>query len=100
MRHVLTRVQSECLADGLNTHWTVFEHRVVRPMLFGEPTTDYATLVERLNLKDEAQAANLMITVKRRFARAMYEEIGRTVRDLQDTDDELHELLRDLERAR
>ncbi len=98
IRQVLTQVKASCEADGLDAHWTVFEHRVVRPMLFDEPPTDHARLVEQLNLKDEPQAANMMITVKRRFARALYQEIGRTVIDPQQIEDELNELLHDLER--
>ncbi len=100
VRQVLTEVKASCEKDGLDAHWTVFEHRVVRPMLFDEPPTDHAALVEQLSLKDESQAANMMITVKRRFARALYDEIGRTVIEPEQIEDELNELLRDLERPR
>lgn len=100
IRQVLADVRAACHADGLEAHWNVFEHRVVRPMLFNDPPTDYAVLVERLDLKDESQAANMMITVKRRFVRALHTEVGRTVANPEDTEDELHELLRDLERPR
>lgn len=100
VRQVLADVRTACIADGLDPHWDVFEHRVVRSMLLGDPPTDYATLVERLRLKDESQAANMMITVKRRFVRQLRAEIGRTVREPGQIEDELHELLRDLERPR
>ena len=100
VHRVLTAVKAACETDGLDAHWKVFEHRVVRPMLFDEPPTEHATLVKLLNLKDEPQAANMMITVKRRFARALYQEIGRTVIDPEQIEDELNELLRDLERPR
>ena len=100
VRQVLTDVKASCETDGMDAHWRVFEHRVVRPMLFDEPPTDHATLVELLQLKDESQAANMMITVKRRFARALCREIGRTVLDPEQIEDELNELLRDLERPR
>ena len=100
VRQVLTDVRVQCEKDGLDAHWVVFEHRVVRPMLLDEPPTAHAALVERLHLKDESQAANMMITVKRRFARALYQEIGRTVADPSQIEDELHELLRDLEQTK
>jgi hypothetical protein len=51
-----------------------------------------------LDLKDSAQAANMMITVKRRFARALYDEVGQTVSEAGQIEDEIQELLRDLER--
>lgn len=100
VHRVLGTVRDKCMEDGLEPHWTIFEDRVVRPMLMGERPVDYSVLVERLNLKDQSQAANMMITVKRRFMRALYDEVGETVMDPGQVDDELRELLRDLERPR
>ena len=98
VRHVLDEVRSACLEDGLEAHWTVFEARVARPLLCGDRPQPYAALVRDLDLSDAAQASNMMITVKRRFARALYAEVGRTVTDPADVEEELGELLRDLER--
>ena len=98
VRQVLGTVREGCLADGLDRHWTVFEQRIVRPMLMGDPPTEYALLAGQLGLKDESQAANMMITVKRRFVCALYDEIGETVSDPLHVTDEINELLRDLER--
>lgn len=100
VRRVLAAVRSACQSDGLSRHWTVFEERVARPMLLGETPTEYALLVDRLRLKDESQAANMMITVKRRFVRALLEEVGTTLSRPEDAGEELRELLRDLERAK
>jgi RNA polymerase sigma-70 factor (ECF subfamily) len=100
VRQVLARVQNECERDELSGHWTIFEARIVRPMLTGESPVSYARLVERLNLVDASQAANMMVTVKRRFATALYEEVGKTVNDPSETEGELLALLRDLERTR
>lgn len=100
VRQVLATVREGCMTDGLEPHWTVFEHRVVRPMMMGDPPTDYAILLEQLKLKDQSQAANMMITVKRRFVRALYDEVGQTVSNPQQTEEEICELLRDLERPR
>ncbi len=98
VRRVLERVRAACLADEMDAHWIVFEHRVARPMLLGEPPTDYAELVERLGLNDAAQAANMMVTVKRRFAGALRDEVARTVASADEIEDEIRELLKDLER--
>ncbi|HVP73522.1 MAG TPA: hypothetical protein VMS30_07280 [Phycisphaerales bacterium] len=98
IRDVLERVREGCLQAGLEAHWEVFEARVVRPMLFNEPRTSYSKLVERLELAGAAQAANMMITVKRRFVQALVQEIGRTVADPMQVEDELRALVRDLER--
>ncbi len=98
VRRVLEAVREGCVASGMDAHWAVFEQRIVRPMLFAEPPTPYAKLVVQLGLKDESQAANMMVTVKRRFMVTMYIEVGRTVVDPAQIDDELRQLLLDLER--
>jgi RNA polymerase sigma-70 factor (ECF subfamily) len=98
VRRVLEIVRGGCEADELGAHWAVFEQRVVRPMLLGEPPTDYGELVERLGLNDAAQAANMMVTVKRRFARALREEVAGTVGNADEIEDELRDLLEALER--
>jgi RNA polymerase sigma-70 factor (ECF subfamily) len=100
VHRVLDAVRDECVSEELGAHWCVFERRVVRPLLFGEPPVPYAVLVEQFDLKDAAQATNMMITVKRRFARALYAEVGRTVQNPEDVGDEILELLRALERPR
>jgi DNA-directed RNA polymerase specialized sigma24 family protein len=97
IRRVLERVRLGCLSSGLDAHWIIFESRVVKPMLFGEPPGNYAQLVERLSLHDAGQAANMMVTVKRRFSRELYAEISQTVSDPNETEEELRELLQELE---
>lgn len=94
---VVEQVREQCQHDGLEPHWQVFEARVVRPMLFGDEPTAYDALIDRLDLKDAAQASNMMVTVKRRFARQLYDEIGRTVSDPVFADGELHHLMKSLE---
>lgn len=97
IRTVLQKVQSDCRNAGLEAHWAVFEARVVGPMLTGEPRVSYAKLVERLELDDAGQAANMMVTVKRRFVQALVQEVGRTVDDPLQVEEEIREMLRDLE---
>ena len=97
VHRVLERVRTSCRASGLEAHWRVFEARVVRPMLFGEKRVAYAKLVELLELDDAGQAANMMVTVKRRFVRGLIEEVGWTVHDPMQIEEELRALLRDME---
>lgn len=97
VRRVLARVREQCEQDGFESHWVVFEARVVRPMLHSDAPTPYEALIQRLDLDDASQASNMMITVKRRFARELREEVGRTVPDPMFIEEELSALLRDLE---
>jgi RNA polymerase sigma-70 factor (ECF subfamily) len=97
IRQVLERVRGDCVKAGLEAHWIIFEARVVRPMLLNERRVPYSRLVDRLELKDAGQAANMMITVKRRFVQALVEEVNLTVSDPLHVEDELRTMLRDLE---
>ncbi|MHC4947529.1 MAG: RNA polymerase sigma factor [Planctomycetota bacterium] len=98
VHRVLELVREECAAEELTPHWTVFEMRVVRPMLQGDRPLPYGVLVDRFGLRDAAQAANMMITVKRRFARRLYQEVRRTVSEEAEVENELRSLLQALER--
>jgi RNA polymerase sigma factor (sigma-70 family) len=98
VRGVLERVRRECLRDGFELHWSVFDARVVRPMLFGEPPASMTELVERFELDDVSAASNMLVTVKRRVARALREEIASTVESESAVGDELASLRRDLEK--
>jgi DNA-directed RNA polymerase specialized sigma24 family protein len=98
VRQVLEAVRARCSVDGWSAHWRIFEQRVVRPMLLGQPALPYADLVAELHLKDASQASNMLITIKRRFVRALQEEVSRTMIDPSQVDEEIFELLRDLEK--
>jgi DNA-directed RNA polymerase specialized sigma24 family protein len=97
VRRALDRVRRTCAASGMEVHWRVFEARVVDPMLFDQAPVPHATLVDRLDLDDSGQAANMMVAVKRKFVRALVEEIGLTVEEPLQIETELRELLKDLE---
>lgn len=96
IRRVLEQVRQSCVNDAMEAHWAVFEGRVARPMLLGEQPAQYPDLVNRLELEDASQAANMMVTVKRRFARALYAEVSCTVTDPDQVGAELDELLQNL----
>ena len=99
INRVVDRMRRECRVEGLETHWDVFEHRVVRPLLEGTEVLSYPALVERFNLDYVAQAATMMVTIKRRFAQELLAEIASTVPSNMPPEEELSALLHDLERA-
>lgn len=81
IRHVLDKCQQSCRDDGLSSHWEIFEARVVRPAMTGDLPLGYETLINRFGLPDVSQAANMMVTAKRRFARCLQDEISATVEE-------------------
>ncbi len=102
VRQVLEGVRHQCRVKGLDTHWAIFEARIVNPLMWGTAALPYEDLVRRFDLNDRAQASNLMTTVKRRFARALRRAVAETMVTMegQAVDDELGELLRIMERRR
>ncbi len=101
VRAVLDKVRIGCVRDGLEMHWAVFDARVGRALLFGENPPSMAELVERLDLTSAPQASNMLVTVKRRFAKVLREEIAATVAGgPEEVEAELCELLKDLERRK
>lgn len=97
VRDVLRQVREQCIADGLDVHWAIFEHRIVQPILYGGDPTPYHILLTRLEISDAAQAMNMMVTVKRRFARVLLSAVRETVDDPVQVDCELRSLIAALE---
>jgi RNA polymerase sigma-70 factor (ECF subfamily) len=65
----LERVRADCMATGRAAFWTVFERRLLGPLLRGEPPPPYAELVAGLGLQSPTQATNALLTTKRMFTR-------------------------------
>ncbi|MHC4909409.1 MAG: RNA polymerase sigma factor [Planctomycetota bacterium] len=97
LRRVIEDVRESCLADGLEVHWAVFEGRIVQPSLYGREPIPYQRLIDEYELSGTSQAANLVITVKRRMVRALVTEVRRTVSEPGQVVEELRELMRELE---
>ena len=87
------RMWAECETSGRSDVWVVFAERVVGPTLDGAEPTPYAQLAARLGLASEAQAANLLITGKRAFARALRAVVGDYVGDERLIDQEVAALV-------
>lgn len=90
---VLHRTKELCQREGLDLHWLIFKARIVDPSFEGEPVPSYAALVKKYDLNGAGQAANMMVIVKRHFARLLWEAIGETVSDPMMAKLELEDLL-------
>jgi RNA polymerase sigma-70 factor (ECF subfamily) len=93
VQSVFQSVREQCLRDGLHVHWSVFEARIVQPALHGAKPIPFDSIAAALGLGGASHACNLLITVRRRFAKALRAEIASTLDDPARVDDELAELL-------
>ena len=66
---VLADLESECQRDGLQSHWGIFQERVVKPFLAGQPASCIEEVCRKYAISSASQASNMLVTVKRRFCR-------------------------------
>jgi RNA polymerase sigma-70 factor (ECF subfamily) len=71
---VLRALEQECRATGKETHFRLFQARVVGPELRGEISPSLESLARELGL-DYKDAANRLGTAKRAFARLLIAEV-------------------------
>jgi RNA polymerase sigma-70 factor (ECF subfamily) len=71
LSEAVSRMQAQCVADGREDLWELFELRVLVPSLNDVPPADYEQIVGRFSYATPKQAANALVTAKRRFAQAL-----------------------------
>lgn len=84
---VLSEVEAQCLEDGLEVHWRIFQDRVVQPILKDTSPLSFEDICEQYGIEDQKKAANMVTTVKRRLQKALKQYIRNTAI----SDDEMHE---------
>ena len=92
--HTLSEVQTQCLEQGMETHWHIFRERVVLPTLENLEPPSLRQICARYNIEDEVKASNMIITVKRRFQAVLKKNVRTTVISENEINDELKEILK------
>jgi hypothetical protein len=95
----MRRTRERCVSDGREDVWRVFEARMLCPIMDGAQLVPYERLIDELKLADMAAAANLLVTAKRTFTRALRSVIGEYEKDKDRIDDEIRELRAALSRG-
>lgn len=93
LRTAIAEVRNAFLAADREIEWRILDARLIRPLVDGAEPVPYAALVEELGLRDLPQAASYLVNGKRALGRAIADEIGRTVADPADVEDEIRDLL-------
>jgi RNA polymerase sigma-70 factor (ECF subfamily) len=87
LEQVLSTVEARCLEDDLETHWQVFQDRVVQPILGDNPPPSFSDICEKYGIDDQKKAANMITTVKRRLQKALKQYLRNTAT----SEDGIHE---------
>ncbi|HVT79924.1 MAG TPA: hypothetical protein VHM90_04650 [Phycisphaerae bacterium] len=95
VHEVLQAMRAECERTGRRDVWRVFESRVLAE-IFGPQAavTPYEQLAAELRLQTPAQAANLLVTGKRMYARLLRVAVAEYEPDPEDIDAEIADLRR------
>ena len=96
---VLAEVKDGCLRDGLGAHWAVFHARVVMPCYENVDPPSLAEVCSEQQIASEARASNMVITVKRRFQKALRSRVRQFVNSDEGVDAEIQDLMRVLGRG-
>lgn len=88
----LRRLEATCRTSRRESHWAIFEDRVLRPHLQGGDAMPYEALVERLGFASPLQASNALLTTKRMFARIFRNVVQEYVKSAKLVDDEVEEV--------
>lgn len=91
---VAAEVRQGCIRDNKQTHWDLFRAHILEPIMGGEVPPPLQELCKRFDIDSETKASNMIVTVKRRFQRA----IGARVRQHVNSDEEVAQEISDLMR--
>ena len=94
LERVLADLEGDCQRDGKALHWHLFHDRVLAPILERTDPVPLADLCTRYNIADEAQASNMIVTVKRRFQKLLREHLRKSVMSEELLAEELDEITR------
>jgi len=94
LERVVADAEADCHRDGKTVHWHLFYDRVLAPITDRTDPVPLAEICARYGIEDEAQASNMIVTVKRRFQRLLREHLRHSVLSDELLSEELQEIKR------
>ena len=92
LAEILKQMRAECERSGRDDAWSVFQVRVLAPILKGAEPPSYEDIVERFGFSSPTQASNALVTGKRMFSRIMRSVISEYADDEDDIEAEIRDL--------
>lgn len=92
MREAAGRMERECAQSGRRDIWTLFQGRLLGPLLEDAPPTEFSALVEIIGIESSTKAAFLLTTGKRMFLRMLKAVVKGYVEATTDVDEEIEDL--------
>ncbi len=95
---VLAEVKAAYIKQGMETHWQVFQARLLGPSLEAQDPPSIRALCQRYGIESTATASNMVNTVKQRVRRVLKEHVRRTVCSGEVAQEELQEITKFLKK--
>lgn len=90
---VYTDVEKSCRESGKEIHWQVFQKKVLVPILDGTPVPSLSVICSELGIEQEAQASNMIKTVKRVFRTQMLKHLRQQVESESEVEEEFNDIM-------
>jgi DNA-directed RNA polymerase specialized sigma24 family protein len=91
---VLAQVRTDYTSQGMETHWRIFQDRLLTPLLQDGPVPLMRELCTRYGLDRQATVSHILTTVKRHFQTVLRSHVRQTVLEGQPVEEELQEILK------
>jgi hypothetical protein len=99
LANVLDAMRSECERAGRQDVWAVFDKRILATVVRNETLEGYGQMAVLAAVSSPSQAANLLVTAKRMYARLLRQAIGEYEETEEGIEQEIAELRAILSRA-
>lgn len=90
---VICQVKQVCCHAGKEKHWQIFNAKVLLPIMENRSSAPIKDLCQQYGIDSEAQASNMIVTVKRCFSRTLEDQLRHFVQTDADIEDERKELM-------
>jgi RNA polymerase sigma-70 factor (ECF subfamily) len=91
---VLAEVKEQYSDSDMAKHWEIFQLKILAPILQNAQDLSMKQICERCGVATEVQAANMLITVKRRFRNVLRRRLRNLVRSDSEAEAEFEEIFR------
>lgn len=93
---VLHKVRDDCFATGKETHWKIFDLKVLSPIIHETEDISIKQICQIHGIDNEQQVSNMIVTVKRIFKTELKNQLRSWIQSDREINDEFNELIKAL----
>ena len=94
LERALAQVRTDYTSQGMETHWLIFQDRLLAPLLHDRPVPSMRELCAHYGIDKQATVSHMLTTVKRHFQTVLRSHVRQTVLEGQPVEEELQDILK------